>query len=83
MGVVRRKFIQKVSAYLGPEASPFQVESTVHAIMGFMPMASHMRHHGHKKITAEELTQLTQQTQAYILGGLRAVRQLIHKEARR
>ena len=83
MGAIRQEFIRKISAYLGPEATPFQTESAVHAIMGFMPMASHMRHHGRKRLTDEELGQLTRQTQAYILGGLKAVKQLIHKEARR
>jgi len=80
---VRKQFNRKVAAYLGPEATPFQIESAVSAIMGFMPMAGQMRHHQKLQLDSDDLAQLTRQTQTYILGGLKAVKRLIQKEASR
>jgi AcrR family transcriptional regulator len=83
MDQVCKRFSKQVAAYLGPEATPFQMESAVRAIMGFMPMTGHMRHHQNIQLSSKELEELTRQTQAYILGGLKAVKRLIHKESTR
>ncbi len=78
---VRMKIAKQLSLYLGPQATPLQVESAVAGMMGFLPMIIELREHRKSPLSPGEIAQLTRQTQAYVLGGLAAVKRLIHKEA--
>ena len=77
---MQARFMKQVAVYLGPKATPFQVQSAVDSVMGFFPMLNHMRHHRKIRLSPEEILQLTQQTQVYILGGLAAIKKNIEEE---
>jgi TetR/AcrR family transcriptional regulator, regulator of cefoperazone and chloramphenicol sensitivity len=80
--VVRERFHKQVSAYLGLQANRLQVETGVNAIMGFFPMMIQMREHQKIRLSPKKLEQLTEQTQAYVLGGLAAMKQFIEKDSK-
>lgn len=79
---VRERFHRQVAAYLGPKADHFQVETGVNAIMGFLPMMMQMKELRKTRLGPKRVEQLTEQTLAYVLGGLAAMKKLIEKDAK-
>lgn len=77
---VRERFHKQIAAFLGPKAERFQVEIGVNAIMGFLPMMLQMKEHNTTRIGPQKMEQLTEQTLAYVLGGLAAMKKHIEKE---
>ena len=71
---------KQISIYFGPQATPFQIETAVAGMTGFLPMVIEMREHRKTTLKAQEIKQLIQQLQTYVLGGLAAVKRLIDEE---
>lgn len=80
LSAIRVGIAKQISIYFGPQATPFQIETAVAGMMGFLPMVIEMREHRKTPLKAQEIKQLIQQLQTYVLGGLAAVKRLIDEE---